>query len=162
MNNAPIAAGLLLAVLACALAFMPLRISIAGAAVALVATIATLAASPAVPTAIALNGCWVSLIAGALSVYWPRLAQRSKTIPILFSTNAGIWSGLVLAADARGGALIAILASLFLLLPARFCVRRGWTIAPRIVTSWLLAVALLAGSIPHLIDHPGYVPDHRM
>lgn len=162
MNNAPIAASLLLAVLACALAFIPRRIAVAGAAAALVVTVATLVANPRVPGAIALNGCWVSLLVGALSVYWPGVAQRSKVISILFGANAGIWAGLVLVAEARAGALVPVLASLLLLLPARLCVRRGWTIAPRIVTSWLLAVALLAGAIPHLIEHPGYVPDHRM
>ena len=67
----------------------------------------------------------------------------------------------MLKTEASAGALLPVIAALLLCLPAQFCVARGWAIAPRVVTSWLLAVALLVGAIPHLIVHPGYVPDHR-
>lgn len=162
MNNAAIASGLLLAVLACALAFLSRRIATASVATAgiFTAAIALTVAPPAI--GIALAGCWISLGLGALSVFWPKLARRGWLLPIAFSANSGVWAGLVLADDGGHAALVPALICLTLVVPAAFSVERGWTIAPRIVTSWLLAVALLAGSIPHLIDHPGYVPDHRM
>lgn len=160
MNNAPIAAGLLLAVLACALAFLPRRVAIMGVAVTAIATVATVLALPSPPAEMALAGCWISLIIAALSVYWPKVGRRGRLLPVLFSANAGVWAGLVLAESTA--ALPAALSALLVVVPAALCVARGWTIAPRILTSWLLAVALLAGSIPYLIDHPGYVPDHRM
>ncbi len=162
MNNAAIASGLLLAVLACALAFLSRRVAIAGVVTAGIAATAVALTVSSPETDVALTGCWISLIIGALSVFWPKLARRGWLLPVAFSANAGVWAGLVLAADGAAAALVPALLALLIVLPATFSVERGWTIAPRILTSWLLAVALLAGSIPHLIDHPGYVPDHRM
>lgn len=81
---------------------------------------------------------------------------------MIFCANAGVWAGLVVAIEPVPVALAPVLAVLFIGFPARLCLARGWTIALRVVTSWLLAVAMLVGAIPHLVIHPGYVPDHRV
>jgi hypothetical protein len=156
-----IAAAALMTTLAFALAFIPRRIAWpAGTlAAALMATFALFASSP--PTEVAFTSCWLALIAIAASVYWPRAAQRSAILPLAASTVAGICAGLLLAASERW--LTVPLALLFVLatLAGTAATRRGWDIALRVGTSWLLAVALLVGAIPYLVQHPGYVPDHR-
>ncbi len=161
MRGAGIAAGLLLACLAFALAFVPRRTAIAACVTAAAVLVGAyfLVASPFVEVAFA--GCWISLAIAALSVYWPETARSRGWLCLAFGGNVGIWAGLVLKTEAPASALLPVIAVLLLTIPARFCVARGWEIAPRVVTSWLLAVALLVGAIPHLIVHPGYVPDHR-
>lgn len=162
MTGTTIAAGLLLAVLACALAFLPPRTAFAGAGLAAVVTIVAALAIEPVAQDVALAGCWVILAVAALCVFWPRYAQ-GRTLPVvILCAGAGLWAGLVLGQPEADSHPAAVATVLLLMLPAAFCVRRGWAIAPRILTSWLLAVALLAGTIPYLVDHPGYVPDHRM
>ena len=162
MNNAPVASGLLLAALAFALAFLPLRTAIIGIAIAAGTALLTAFLPAGGATNFWLAGCWVSLIIAALSVYFPRFAIAHPAYALTFSANAGAWAGMVIASSQSATQLWAALAALALIIPAIFCVKRGWTIAPRIVTSWLVAVALLVGSIPHLVEHPGYVADHRM
>lgn len=162
MTGTAIAAGLLLAVLACALAFLPLRTALAGAGLATGATLIGAWTIESVEKDVALAGCWISLAIAALCVYWPRYAQQRIVLVLLFCAVAGFWAGLVLGQPDNGSHATAIVAVLLLTLPAAICVRREWAVAPRILTSWLLAVALLAGTIPYLVDHPGYVPDHRM
>lgn len=162
MNNAPVASGLLLAALAFALAFLPRRTAVLGIAIAVGTAVLTAFLPSEGATDFWLAGCWVSLIIAALSVYFPRFAIAHPAVALAFSANAGGWAGMVLASSQSAAQLWAALAALGFVIPAYFCVRRGWTIAPRIVTSWLVAVALLVGSIPHLVEHPGYVADHRM
>lgn len=162
MTGPAIAAGLLLAVLACALGFLPPRTAFAGAGIAAATTVFAALAIEPVAQDIVLAGCWVSLIIAALSVFWPRYSQERIIPAFLFCAVAGLSAGLVVGQPSGGALPVAIATVLLLALPAAICVRRGWAIAPRILTSWLLAVALLAGTIPYLVDHPGYVPDHRM
>lgn len=162
MTGTAVAAGLLLAVLACALAFLPFRTAVAGAVIAAAATVVAAWTIKPVEEDIALIMCWVSLAIAAFCVFWPRYAQQRIVPVLLFCAMAGSWAGLVLGRPDGVGQAAVVATTLLLTFPAAICVKRGWVIAPRILTSWLLAVALLAGTIPHLVDHPGYVPDHRM
>lgn len=156
-----IAAGLLLAVFAFALGFVPRKVALAAALVCVLAALAS-ASFGGVPPGVAFTGCWASLTLAALSVYWPRTAQRTAWLCLAFAADAGIWAGLVVSTEAPWPATLQVLPVLLLGLPAAWCVDRGWTIVPRIVTSWLLAVAILVGAIPHLVVHPGYEPDHNI
>ena len=161
MNGALIAAGLLLAVLAFALAFVPRRTAFASAAMATAAAALTMAL-PTVPAGFAFAACWTSLGLAALSVYWPGLARANPALCMAFSVNAGVWSGALAQTAATGLSALMIVTVVLLGIPAAWCVDRGWSIVPRVVTSWLLAVAILVGAIPLLVAHPGYVPDHRI
>ena len=161
MRGAAIAAGLLFACLAFALAFVPRRTAVAAISLSVLMVVAVYFIVAHPPVELAFAGCWISLAIAALSVYWPETAGSRGWLCVAFAANAGFWAGLVLKTEATAGALLPVIAALLLCLPAQFCVARGWAIAPRVVTSWLLAVALLVGAIPHLIVHPGYVPDHR-
>jgi hypothetical protein len=106
-------------------------------------------------------GCWSSLIVTAILVYFPQAVQRWPWLVLPLAANGGVWAVLVVGTEAVATDALPILATLALVVPARFCVARGWVLAVRVVTSWLLAVALLVGAIPLLVVHPGYVADHR-
>lgn len=149
--------------LACALGFLSWRPAFAGAGLAAAGTLtASLIIGP-VPADIALAACWISLAFAALGVFWPRYSRRWLAGSWLFSALAGLSAGLALGQPDVGTHPLVVLSILPLVgALAMLCIGRGWAIAPRILTSWLLAVAILAGSIPYLVDHPGYVPDHRM
>ncbi|OBX19814.1 hypothetical protein A9995_04445 [Erythrobacter sp. QSSC1-22B] len=163
MAGTDIAAGLLLAVLACALAFLGRRAAFAGAGIAAAGTLTAALFIGPVPADIALAGCWISVAIASLGVFWPRYPQLLVAGSLLFSAFAGLCAGLVLGQPDAGSHPLTVLAILPLVLaPAMLCIGRGWDIAPRILTSWLLSVAMLVGAIPYLVDHPGYVPDHRM
>jgi hypothetical protein len=160
MSGAAIAAGLLLATLAFALGFVGRREALVCNALA--AAAAMIAAMVSAQVEVAFAGTWASLIAAAGAVYFPRIAQHSRWVCPAFALNAGGWAGLLAVHEPGGSGVVAVLPALLLAIPAVLLVERGWGIALRVATSWLLAVALLVGSIPYLVDHPGYVPDHRV
>ncbi|MGX7896503.1 hypothetical protein [Tsuneonella sp. HG222] len=164
MTNAVIAPGMLMAVLALALGFHDARRAGIGLLLAVAATLlAVLISSHLRLTPIVLTACWLSLIATTGLVYWPRASARhASAVLYLACANAGLWSGLVVAAEDATSRLPLVFAPLLLVVPASLCVRRDWAIAPRVLASWLLAVAVLAAALPLLVSHPGYVPDHRM
>jgi hypothetical protein len=157
----PVAAGLLLAVVAFALAFVGRRIAIAGIAICALACVVTILVErvPTPPWVFA--GCWSSLIVTAFLVYFPQGLRRWPWLALPLAANGGAWAALVVATEAAGSDALPILGTLALIIPASLCVARGWALAVRVVTSWLLAVALLVGAIPLLVVHPGYVADHR-
>jgi hypothetical protein len=157
----PVAAGLLLAVVAFALAFVGHRIAIAGIAVCATACIATILIERVPAPTWVFAGCWASLIVTALQVYFSQGLQRWPFLALPLAANGGVWAALVVATEGAATDVLPILATLFVILPAGLCIARGWALAVRVVTSWLLAVALLVGAIPVLVVHPGYVPDHR-
>lgn len=161
MKGGLIAAGLLLTVLTFALAFVPRKVAVGSAVAAALAALVA-AGIAAVPPEIAFSGCWASLLIAASSVYWPRIARGSSWLCAAFAANAGLWAGLVVATEEPPLAVVKVLPVLLLGIPAACCVARGWAIAPRIVTSWLVAVAILTGAIPLLVVHPGYKPDHQI
>lgn len=162
LNNAALAAGLLLAAFALALGFARRRMVAAVGLVCAGVTIATALAVSPVPREYSFIGCWASLAAVAATVYWPQLLRDRPWLWLVLATNCGAWAGLVLAVDAlTGWALQQSLSALFLAIPASMCVDRGWAIVPRVVMGWLLAVALLAGAMSQIVEHPGYLPDHR-
>ena len=157
----PVAAGLLLAVVAFALAFAGRRIASGGIVAGVAACLATILLVRVPAPSWVFAGCWASLIATALSVYFPQALQRWPWLALPLAANGGVWAPLVVATQAAATDVLPILATLALIIPASLCVARGWALAVRVVTSWLLAVALLVGAIPYLVVHPGYVADHR-
>lgn len=151
--------GLLCAVAGMMLAFIPSRSGLLGGLL-LVLFAAGGIEIPARPqvVGVVLGGCWASLVVCALCVFWP----RRLSIPLVYflAANAGIWSGLALATNADGASSLLPVAALLIGLPASLAVHKGYQIAPRVVTSWLLAVAMIAAILPLVVKHPGYVADH--
>jgi hypothetical protein len=161
VRGALVAAGLLLAVAALALAFAPRRIAVFGALCAALICLAATVMPSVLPFKWAFAGCWLSLIGTALLVYFPQPIRRWPGAALAVTANAALWAGLVASSESTVEQVILVLPVLLLVIPASLCVALSWSIAPRIVTSWLLAVALLVGAIPYLVVHPGYEPDHR-
>jgi hypothetical protein len=161
MMGGNVAAGLLLAVCAFMLAFVPRRTGLFGLAVSVVMLVAVVAAGLALPVKWAFAGCWISLIVTAMLVYFPQGLRPWPWLAPIIAANAGFWAGQVIMVEGDWHDAMLVLPVWLVIIPAIVCVTRGWALPVRIVTSWLLAVALLVGSIPYLVVHPGYEADHK-
>jgi hypothetical protein len=103
-------------------------------------------------------GCWLSVAATAATVHLPRALGRWGSLAL--ALNAGFWSGAVVALAGSSLDLLKALLCVLVLLPAGLVV--GWR-APlvlKVVSSWLIAVAVLAATLQFLPVIPGYMPDH--
>lgn len=84
----------------------------------------------------------------------------SRTSTLLLCSNTGIWAGAVISVAGHKVDLLLAIPCTLTLLPASWAVRRGGSIAVKIVSSWLIAVAILAATLQFLPVTPGYLPDH--
>jgi hypothetical protein len=100
----------------------------------------------------------VSVAATAATVHLPR--GLSPWGSFALSLNAGFWSGAVVALAGSRVDLLKALLCVLVLLPAALVV--GWRapIVVKVVSSWLIAVAVLAATLQFLPVIPGYMPDH--
>lgn len=103
-------------------------------------------------------GCWASVVATAAAVHLPR--GPGLWGGIVFSVNAGVWAGAVLALTGSRLDLLKAAPSVLIVLPAAWLIQRRAGIAVKVVSSWLIAVAILAAVLPFLPVTPGYLPDH--
>jgi hypothetical protein len=159
MRGGALPPALLLAALGLALAAAPKRVWL-WSALALGGTLTTLLLIP-VPGAweeTAFLGCWGSTVATAAAVHLRRgVGPRGG---IALSINAGVWSGAVLAVAGAPLDLLKAMPAALLVLPAAWLIGRGGSIAVKVASSWLIAIALLAAVLPFLPVTPGYLPDH--
>lgn len=159
MRGGALPPALLLAALAFALALASPRtrmwslVALLGTVVAL-----SLATLPRDWLEAAFLGCWISTAATAAAVHLPR--GPGLVGGILFSLNAGLWAKAVVALSGTPLDLLAALAMVVLILPAAWLVARGASIAVKVASSWLIAIAILAAVLPFLPVTPGYLPDH--
>ena len=107
---------------------------------------------------IAFLGCWGVLILTCVLVHLPRGVPA--WLAAVLAPLVGIAAGAVIAGDGARSDILRALPCVLLCLPARWIVARGWQIGIKVVTSWLIAVALLAALLPSATKTPGYVPDH--
>lgn len=103
-------------------------------------------------------GCWSSTVVNALRVHVVR--PWGRTSALVLCSNTGIWTGAVISAAGRKPDLLLAIPCTLTLLPAAWAIRRGGSIAVKIVSSWLIAVAILAATLQFLPVTPGYLPDH--
>ena len=103
-------------------------------------------------------GCWISTAGTAAAVHLPR--GPGLVGGILFALNAGFWAQAVVALSGTPHDLLAALAVVLLIVPAAWLVARGASIAVKVASSWLIAIAILAAVLPFLPVTPGYLPDH--
>lgn len=159
MRGGALPPGLLLAALGLALAFAPRRAAIAGLALAVAAAAAAaFAPAPADWREVVFLGGWASLAATATATYPPRGLSSAATL--VLAANAGAWAGAMISVGGARVDLVPALIGLIAFPIAALCVRRGGGIAPKVVASWLIAVAALAAALPFLAVTPGYLPDH--
>ncbi len=159
MRGGALPAAMVIAALALTLGFVSRRTAALALGAATVA--ALLASQMTVPdnwVEAAFLLCWVSIGLISLFVYWPRRVHDGIVVGL--GLLAGFATGSVIAAEGTPTDLLRILPAALIVVPASIAVSRGYAIAPRVLASWLVAVALLAAIIPHVVVHPGYVPDH--
>lgn len=159
MRGAALPAALALAALACLLAFVPPRLRWVAIAIAVVLTLAV--SRLTIPLGWhdgAFTLCWAVVIATALGVHLPdRMRGRATVFP--FAVASGCAGGLVLAAEGASIDLVRALPAILLVVPFAFARDRGLGIGVKVVSSWLVAIAILAMVLP-MVGMPGYVPDH--
>lgn len=158
MRGGALPPALLCAALGLALAFAPRRAW--GPSLVVLAVTATSVAIAPVPHGWlegVFLGCWMSVAASAATVYRDALSPRAA---FALSLNAGFWSGAVVALAGSRLDLLMALPSALVLLPAALIVGRRAAIVVKVVSSWLIAVAVLAATLQFLPVTPGYMPDH--
>jgi hypothetical protein len=102
--------------------------------------------------------CWLAIVACSASIHLPnaRGARAAIVLAVAAGATGGAVAGLAYARMTIAWLpLIAIAAS-----HASRVVGRHVPIAPKVVSSWLIAVALLAATLQVLPVTPGYLPDH--
>ena len=159
MRGGVAAAMLLCAAFAVALAFAPRRVWTA--CFLMVATAAACGFALRLPKAaidlVFLCG-WLSVIACAATVHLPR--GLSPRLAMVLAVAAGLCSGAMLAFEGRWYHLPAAWLCMLALLPARLAVHWRVPVAAKVMSSWLIAIAVLAAALPYLPVTPGYLPDH--
>ena len=103
-------------------------------------------------------GCWTSVAATAAVVHFPRGIGFNTRL--VLSLNAGFWCGAVVALTGSRTDLVMALPAALVVLPGAWMLDRGAAIVVRVVSSWLIAVAVLAATLQLLPVTPGYLPDH--
>lgn len=158
MRGGALPPALICTALAFALAFAPRR--------ALPPALALLLAGAAVGLALPLLpawqdeiffGCWASVVVAALAVHLR--GGVGTPLALVLAGNAGLWAGAVVAVAGTPGDLVRAVPFALLALPARWLIDHRGAIAVKVVSSWLIAVAILAATLP-AVPTPGYMPDH--
>ena len=149
---------ILIAAFGILLAFVPMRRALLAAALMAMVALAVFAIGmPAAWIEPIFIACWLSVIACALLLVRPE--QWSASLIFVVAVNAGLWAGAVTSVAGGASDLAIALPCVLLLLPGRLVVKRGWGIGPKVLASWLTAVAILATMVS-LTPTPGYVSDH--
>jgi hypothetical protein len=156
-----------LGVVPAALLFVALGLALAFAArsarvASLLALVATLAVFTFVPVPHAwlervFLGCWIAVIATAACVHLRRLGLFAA---LVLSVDAGIWASVVISLSGSRLDLLKALPCWLIIVPAAWVVRRYDSVPVKVVSSWVIAVAVLAITLQLLPVTPGYLPDH--
>jgi hypothetical protein len=104
----------------------------------------------------ALIGSAASILVTALTVHLPRALPMPAAL--LMAANAGFWCG-ALGAVSPGAAPLLPLPLVLIALPGRWIVAQDRAIVLKVLSGWLVAVAVLAAALP-LVTTPGYQKDH--
>jgi hypothetical protein len=159
MRDSLVPAAMVFAALGLMLAFVPRKAAAACIGVAVVlALVASQSKFGAPASDPAIMACWAAVSVLAFRTYWP---SRTRLNNLAIAAVAGLVSGFAIAASAAPSALWQPLLGSLIVVPATLAVERGFAVAPRVVVSWLVAVAVLAALLPYVVSHPGYVADHR-
>ena len=157
--NATMPALLVAAAFGIALASAPARSRAVGMIAFLVAaTVVAFAPIPAGWSEYVHLACWIAIVACAASVHFPyRIGVRAS---LLLALAAGAASGAVVdVANARAMLVSVTLIVTTACIASRVAAQRV-PLAPKILSSWLIAIALLAATLQIVPVTPGYLPDH--
>lgn len=158
MRGGALPPALVCAALAFALAFAPARARVAAiVALVVVAALASLASQAVAWREAVFLGCWASVVIAAAAVHLP--GGVGPRLALALGLNSGLWAGLVIAVAGSRLDLVKALPVVLLCLPGAWLVGTGRKIVLKVVASWLIAVSVLAASLP-LVPTPGYQADH--
>ena len=97
--------------------------------------------------------CWISVIVTAASVHFAR--RLSAWTSVALSLNAAVWASAVVSLSGSKLDLIKALPCVVILVPAAWFVGRNASIPVKVVSSWVIAVAVLAATLQLLPVTPG-------
>ncbi len=101
---------------------------------------------------------WIAIVSCSVSVHLAKALEIR--VAIVLATMAGATGGAVVSVvHERASIVLLAFVALTTCLAARAAVRRV-PLAPKVVSSWLIAVAMLAATLQMLPITPGYMPDH--
>jgi len=126
-------------------------------ALALTACVSAAAPLPKAWADLMFSGCWLSVITCTCAVYRQRGIGFGAAVAL--SANVGIWCGGVITVAGSPSNLLEALpcvSAVMIAAPAR----HRMPIAVQVLSSWLIAIALLAATLQVIPVTPGYVPDH--
>lgn len=101
--------------------------------------------------------CWATVVAVAASVHLPQ--RVALWLALVLAVVSGIAAGTVTAVAGHTRDVVTAAAGLALILPGAWLVGTRRQIAIKVVSSWVIAIAVLSAALP-LTPTPGYVPDH--
>jgi len=101
---------------------------------------------------------WISVVLAAGATYLPR--GIDTRIAFALSLNAGAWTGAVIAVAGSPIDLAKALPCAAVAWPAVWLAEHRASIAVKVVSSWLIAIAALAAMLHVVPVTPGYLPDH--
>ena len=158
MRGGTLPAALIFAALGFALSFAPRRVRAPALLVsAIAAVVMELVAIDVSRAEYVYFACWASVIVAAASVHLPGgLPQRAA---VALSLACGGAAGAVVGLAGNLPELAAAAAAALVIIPASWLVASGRGIAIKVVSSWLIAISMLAAALP-LTPTPGYAPDH--
>jgi signal transduction histidine kinase len=159
MRSGVLAAALLFTALGLVLTFTPRR----GWPTSAIALLAGIGAAGVLPYPRnwlegAFLGCWISVSAtGAMVHLGPRLAPLATAA---ISLNAGFWATTASAASGSKLEVLGALPCVLIILPAAWLNARFGPLPIKVVSSWVIVIAVLAATLQMLPVTPGYLPDH--
>jgi hypothetical protein len=101
---------------------------------------------------------WVSVIITAASVHLGRGLKPWAAVAL--SLNAAAWASAVVSLSGSKLDLLKALPCVLIVLPATWVVSRHASIPVKVISSWVIAIAILAAALQLLPVTPGYLPDH--
>lgn len=158
MNAGILPIGLLFLAVGLTLSFATLRDALVGIAAlvgaALIAASLNLTASALEPVFV---GLWVSVILTVALMHLPKGVALGWAA--VAGLNAGAWAGALAEISSMRAHMIMAFPLALIMVPGRWIVANGYSIALKVVGSWVVAVATLAIFVS-LTPTPGYKPDH--
>ena len=158
MRGGSLPPALLSAALGLALAYAPARARSAAVLVLWIAAplVALVSLAPHWEEAVFL-ACWAGVILAAASVHLPR--GLGTQLALVLALAIAVLAGMVSAVAGSLPTLLLALPWVLVTIPAAWLIAHGRGTGVKIVSSWLIAIALLSAALP-LTPTPGYEPDH--
>ena len=158
MRDGALPAALIVAALALALSFAPPRVRIpAFLAMAIAALAMMIFEFPREQANLVYLVGWAVVVLTAACVHWR--GGLPVRYALVLALLCGVVAGSVASLADGVRDLAAASPALLLFLPARWLVARGWGISVKVISSWLIVIAVLAAALS-LTPTPGYAPDH--